>query len=87
MVLAHLDPQQAVNCRDAAARYIYGRAFLEIVQATNENIGYRPDVNLFCGVLDIFGFECFKVNSFEQLCINYTNERLQQFFNEFLRTR
>eukprot|EP00392_Amoebophrya_sp_AT5.2_P003344 g3349.t1 len=83
-VVADLRADQAEACRDAAARYLYGRVFLDVVQKTNESIGYRTDVNLFCGVLDIFGFECFKVNSFEQVCINYTNERLQQFFNEFV---
>ncbi|CAD7956287.1 unnamed protein product [Amoebophrya sp. A120] len=83
-VIADLNKNQAEACRDSAARYLYGRVFLDVVQRTNESIGYRTDVELFCGVLDIFGFECFKVNSFEQICINYTNERLQQFFNEFV---
>lgn len=83
-VMADLNVKGAENCRDAMARYLYGRIFLDVVQRTNDSIGYRTDVNLSCGVLDIFGFECFKVNSFEQLCINYTNERLQQFFNSYV---
>ena len=74
----------ANDYRDALARQLYGLLFLRIVDRTNNSIGYLNNVRLFCGVLDIFGFECFKVNSFEQLCINFTNERLQQFFNTFV---
>eukprot|EP00435_Cladocopium_sp_Y103_P055664 s1176_g18.t1 len=73
--------RQAADNRDALAKAVYGIVFNYIVQSTNMSIGY--DVKLFAGVLDIFGFECFKMNSFEQLCINFTNERLQQFFNSF----
>ncbi|CRG95016.1 myosin C, putative, partial [Plasmodium gallinaceum] len=74
----------ANDIRDALARAIYGCLFLKVVERTNESIGFIEDVNLFCGVLDIFGFESFPLNSFEQLCINYTNECLQQFFNNFI---
>jgi WD40 repeat protein len=74
----------AGDFRDALARQIYGLLFLCLVDRANTSIGYLAEVELFCGVLDIFGFECFKVNSFEQLCINFTNERLQQFFNNFV---
>eukprot|EP01071_Lankesteria_metandrocarpae_P013321 Lankesteria_metandrocarpae@DN704_c0_g1_i1.p1 len=75
---------EAEDIRDALARALYGTLFLKIVESTNSSIGYRESVKLFCGVLDIFGFECFDTNSFEQLCINFTNERLQQFFNTFI---
>ena len=75
---------QANDYRDALARQLYGLLFLRIVDRTNVSIGYLNNIRLFCGVLDIFGFECFKINSFEQLCINFTNERLQQFFNNFV---
>jgi len=76
--------RQASDNRDALAKALYGIVFNFIVSRTNLSIGYRTDVRLFVGVLDIFGFECFKMNSFEQLCINFTNERLQQFFNSFV---
>jgi len=76
--------RQAADNRDALARALYGILFNFIVHSTNLSIGYIEDVKLFVGVLDIFGFECFKMNSFEQLCINFTNERLQQFFNSFV---
>jgi len=76
--------RQAADNRDALAKALYGMIFDIIVANTNNSIGFLPDVKLFVGVLDIFGFECFKMNSFEQLCINFTNERLQQFFNSFV---
>jgi len=75
--------QQAAECREATARHLYQTAFRSIVKRTNHSIGFR-DQATFCGVLDIFGFEFFQVNSFEQLCINFTNELLQQYFNTFI---
>lgn len=75
---------QAEDTRDAMARALYGTMFSRIVEQTNKSIGCQPDEKLSCGVLDIFGFECFDTNSLEQLCINFANERLQYFFNKFI---
>ena len=81
-----LTPDKAVDARDALAKTIYGALFLWVVEQVNTSIGWKndSDIRSSCGVLDIFGFECFAVNSFEQLCINYTNEALQQQFNQFI---
>ena len=76
-----LDPVKARDQCDAFAKFIYGTLFDYIVFLVN-NILFRGRVGANIGVLDIFGFEVFKHNSFEQLCINYCNERLQTFFNE-----
>lgn len=80
-----LSATQAVDARDAVAKAVYGRLFDWIVRTINVNIAVEESaVRANIGVLDIFGFECFKHNSFEQLCINYTNETLQQQFNQFV---
>jgi myosin V len=76
---------QAADARDALAKAIYGKLFDWIVKTINESIEVDPNtVKANIGVLDIFGFESFLVNSFEQLCINYANETLQQQFNQFV---
>ncbi|XP_063287598.1 unconventional myosin-VIIa isoform X2 [Pelobates fuscus] len=80
-----LSMEQALDVRDAFVKGIYGRLFVWIVDKINAAI-YRPPSNepkvvrRSIGLLDIFGFENFTVNSFEQLCINFANENLQQFF-------
>lgn len=73
----------AETARDALAKHIYAKLFEFIVKVINRNLnfGQKLEEN-FIGVLDIYGFETFKVNSFEQFCINYANERLQQQFNQ-----
>ncbi|KAH3808644.1 hypothetical protein DPMN_137001, partial [Dreissena polymorpha] len=75
---------QSMDVRDAFVKGIYGRMFIWIVEKINTAI-FKPKTDpkhyrSSIGVLDIFGFESFDVNSFEQLCINYANENLQQFF-------
>jgi len=68
---------------EALAKAIYERMFKWIVQRINRSLDRtkRVSVSSFIGILDIAGFEIFEINSFEQLCINYTNEKLQQLFN------
>lgn len=66
---------------------VYGAAFDYIVVKVNDSIDdlwNRGRDGTSIGVLDIFGFETFDVDNFEQICINYTNEALQQQFNEFI---
>uniref|UniRef100_A0AAQ4QYX5 Myosin VAb n=1 Tax=Gasterosteus aculeatus aculeatus TaxID=481459 RepID=A0AAQ4QYX5_GASAC len=71
----------AVNGRDALAKHIYARVFSWIVCSVNNALKSAAKQSSFIGVLDIYGFETFDVNSFEQFCINYANEKLQQQFN------
>ncbi|KAL7593906.1 myosin-17 [Lactuca sativa] len=77
-----LDPEAALGSRDALAKTVYSRLFDWIVEKINNSIGQDPNSKSLIGVLDIYGFESFKHNSFEQFCINFTNEKLQQHFNQ-----
>ncbi|XP_048602460.1 myosin-17 isoform X1 [Brassica napus] len=77
-----LDPDSATGSRDALAKTIYSRLFDWLVDKINNSIGQDPNSKTIIGVLDIYGFESFKTNSFEQFCINFTNEKLQQHFNQ-----
>ncbi|XP_060116280.1 unconventional myosin-Va isoform X4 [Heteronotia binoei] len=72
---------QAVNARDALAKHIYANLFNWIVDHVNQALHSTMKQHSFIGVLDIYGFETFEINSFEQFCINYANEKLQQQFN------
>ncbi|CAH1782096.1 unnamed protein product [Owenia fusiformis] len=77
---------QARDCCDALAKSLYGRLFSWIVNGINQMIqpydGCGPGLEV--GILDIFGFEDFTTNSFEQLCINLANEQLQCYFNDHI---
>ncbi|CAL9036916.1 unnamed protein product [Musa banksii] len=77
-----LDPHAATISRDGLAKTIYSRLFDWLVDKINVSIGQDPTSKSLIGVLDIYGFESFKTNSFEQFCINFTNEKLQQHFNQ-----
>jgi myosin-5 len=84
-ILSTLPLHQATTSRDSVARYIYSKIFDYIVKIVNLKLNpITPDVNepkkRSIGVLDIYGFEYFQKNSFEQFCINYANEKLQQEF-------
>uniref|UniRef100_A0A8C4DZG1 Myosin-7 n=1 Tax=Dicentrarchus labrax TaxID=13489 RepID=A0A8C4DZG1_DICLA len=68
----------------ALSKAVYEKMFLWMVIRINQSLETRQPRQYFIGVLDIAGFEIFDFNTFEQLCINFTNEKLQQFFNHHM---
>ncbi|KAH0549561.1 unconventional myosin-Va isoform X1 [Cotesia glomerata] len=82
VILKPMNVEQAIGARDALAKHIYAELFNFIVHGINESLRSKVKALSFIGVLDIYGFETFEINSFEQFCINYANEKLQQQFNQ-----
>uniref|UniRef100_A0A8C9A0N4 Myosin IF n=1 Tax=Prolemur simus TaxID=1328070 RepID=A0A8C9A0N4_PROSS len=76
-----LNVEQAAYTRDALAKGLYARLFDFLVEAINRAM-QKPQEEYSIGVLDIYGFEIFQKNGFEQFCINFVNEKLQQIFIE-----
>lgn len=84
-IISNLNHQQSVVVRDSVAKFIYSSIFDWLVYSINHSLcspEIQSHIKTFIGVLDIYGFEHFKKNSFEQFCINYANEKLQQEFNQ-----
>jgi myosin-5 len=84
-ITSNLTQQQAIVVRDSVAKFIYSSLFDWLVESINHGLATEDvlsRVKSFIGVLDIYGFEHFAKNSFEQFCINYANEKLQQEFNQ-----
>ncbi|XP_055547300.1 myosin heavy chain, muscle isoform X15 [Wyeomyia smithii] len=75
---------QVTNAVGALCKGIFDRIFKWLVKKCNETLDTKQKRSQFIGVLDIAGFEIFDFNGFEQLCINFTNEKLQQFFNHHM---
>ena len=81
-----LDPQASTESRDALSKVLYSRLFDTLVALVNKSLHRGQNIaslgtSRTISILDIYGFECFAVNDFEQLCINLANERLQGHFN------
>ncbi|XP_038217594.1 unconventional myosin-Va [Zerene cesonia] len=81
VIVSRMDRLRAAFARDALAKRMYGELFAWLVRAVNRALDTGNAKRHFIGVLDIYGFETFEINSFEQFCINYANEKLQQQFN------
>lgn len=81
VILKPMSVEEAHAARDALAKHIYAELFNWIVLVINKALESDVPKHKFIGVLDIYGFETFETNSFEQFCINYANEKLQQQFN------
>lgn len=85
VVTSPLSKEMAIYARDALAKAVYDRLFSWLVTRLNTSLqakDLRTARNNVMGILDIYGFEIFKTNSFEQFCINFCNEKLQQLFIE-----
>uniref|UniRef100_A0A8B9HTI4 Myosin-7 n=1 Tax=Astyanax mexicanus TaxID=7994 RepID=A0A8B9HTI4_ASTMX len=76
--------QQVYYAVGALSKAVYEKMFLWMVVRINQSLETKQPRQYFIGVLDIAGFEIFDFNTFEQLCINFTNEKLQQFFNHHM---
>ncbi|XP_036445309.1 slow myosin heavy chain 3 [Colossoma macropomum] len=76
--------QQVYYAVGALSKAVYEKMFLWMVVRINQSLDTKQPRQYFIGVLDIAGFEIFDFNTFEQLCINFTNEKLQQFFNHHM---
>ena len=85
-IIIQFNLKQADNAKHALAKFIYSKTFDYILSVINSSLNNTQNekVQGIIGILDIFGFEIFPINSFEQLCINYTNEKLQQHFNHHI---
>ncbi|CAG02935.1 unnamed protein product [Tetraodon nigroviridis] len=87
-MISPLSFEQAVCARDALAKAVYGRTFTWLVEKINQSLAPKDELHrsskssTLIGLLDIYGFEVLQHNSFEQFCINYCNEKLQQLFIE-----
>merc|ERR1719233_2777139 len=81
MVTKGQNVDQCNNANGAIGKAIFDKLFQWLVKMCNRTLDTDLPRSYFCGVLDIAGFEIFDFNTFEQLCINFTNEKLQQFFN------
>ncbi|OLY78766.1 Myosin-2 [Smittium mucronatum] len=84
-IVSNLTQAQSIVVRDSMAKFVYSHLFDWIVSVINMSLKVKSaEVDQFIGVLDIYGFEHFETNSFEQFCINYANEKLQQHFNRLV---
>ncbi|CAI5727982.1 unnamed protein product [Peronospora effusa] len=81
-VTAFLKKDQAEECIGALSKAIYSNVFDWLVETINTSLENDNKMRYHVGILDIFGFEHFKHNSFEQFCINYANEKIQQKFTQ-----
>ncbi|XP_039920616.1 unconventional myosin-X [Hirundo rustica] len=82
-ILTPLSIQQAIDSRDSMAMALYSQCFAWVIKKINSRIRSKEDFKTI-GILDIFGFENFEVNRFEQFNINYANEKLQEYFNKHI---